>query len=285
MLGYVKPDKSELKIKEYEIYRGFYCSLCKALGKNYGQISRLFLSYDATFFTLFLYAIKPDINVSFKSGKCPFNPFKKCSFADIKTDEFRFMTAFSVILTYYKIKDNIHDSSLFKKLKYILLLPFVFFKHKKAVKLYPDIEAVIKQSTEEQNKLENERCDICDKAADPSAKALAKCFSAFADKENETLFYRFGYCLGRYVYLIDAFDDLEKDKKNRSYNVFLLNGYTDKQIAESIRMSINELILCLDLFDLYSNKEILENIIKSGLDNRLSAVIKKKEGTVDEKPV
>ena len=282
MLGYVKPEKSELKIKEYEVYRGFYCSLCKALGKKYGLLSRLFLSYDVTFFVLFLYALKPDLSIEFKKGRCPFNPLKKCYYINVNTEEFDYASAFSVIMTYYKVRDNISDSILYKKIFYILLLPFVSVKHRKAVKKYPEIEDTVKKSIQEQAVLENENCDICDKAAHPSATALAECFSSYSDEDNKNLYYRFGYCLGRYVYLIDAFDDIEKDRKNKSYNVFILNGYTYEQIIESIRMSINELILCMDLVDLYANKEIISNIIKNGLEKQLCSVLNKKEGTENE---
>ena len=52
MFGYVKTDKPEMKIKEYEAYRGLYCSLCKAMGKHFGVFSRLTLSYDITFLVL-----------------------------------------------------------------------------------------------------------------------------------------------------------------------------------------------------------------------------------------
>ena len=281
MLGYVKPDKPELKIKEYEIYRGFYCSLCKALGKKYSFASRLFLSYDVTFFLIFLYALKPDVKPEFKKGRCPFNPFKKCNYINVNTEEFDFAVAFSVIMTYYKIKDNIRDSRFYKKAAYIMLLPFISIKHRKAKKLFPEIEDIVKQSINEQIILEKEECDICDKAAHPSATALAKCFCIYADKDNENLFYRFGYCLGRYVYLIDAFDDIEKDRKNKSYNVFIINGYTNDQIVQAIRMSINELILCLDFFD-FNDSTLVSNIIRNGLDKQLCLILRKKEGTANE---
>lgn len=279
MLGYVKPLKPELKIKDYETYRGYYCSLCKALGKKYGLFSRLYLSYDVTFVVVFLYALRKEYNPSFKNGRCPFNPLKKCSYIDINTEEFDFASAFSVIMSYYKIRDNILDTSFFKGLKYRFILPFIHFKYKKAIKNYPQTDSIVKNAVDTQSLLEKEKCDIADKVADPSAKALGECFKIFSDsKENENLFYRFGYCLGRYVYLTDAFDDIEKDKKCNGYNVFILNGYTDKQIIETIRMSIDELIRCLDLFDLNNNKDIVSNIIKLGLDRQICMIKNRREG-------
>jgi len=279
MLGYVKPVKGELKIKEYELYRGYYCSLCRALGKNYGNFSRLFLSYDVTFFLIFVYALKKNFSPDFRKGRCPFNPLKVCHYTSVKTDEFDFATAFSVIMTYYKIKDNISDDSFFKRIKYYVVLPFVFFKYKKAKRIHPEIDRIVSKSISEQSELEKEKCSVSDKAAHPSAVALAECFKMYSDNENtDDLFYRFGYCLGKYVYLTDAYDDIDKDKKRKNYNVFLNNNYTDEQILRSIRMCISELINCLDSFELKMNKEIINNIIRLGLDRRIEDIKNKREG-------
>ena len=54
MLGYVKIDKGELKVREYEVYTGYYCGICKSIGKRYGQLPRMALSYDAAFLAVLL---------------------------------------------------------------------------------------------------------------------------------------------------------------------------------------------------------------------------------------
>jgi hypothetical protein len=284
MLGYVKPNKPELKIKEYECYKGFYCSLCKALGKKYGLFSRLFLSFDVTFFLIFLFSVQNEKDLSFRQGRCPFNPLKKCNYLDINSSNFDFAAAFTVIMTFYKVRDNIKDESFFKRLKYILVYPLVRFKYKKALKLYPQIDEIIKASVAAQNKLETEKCNSADMAAEPSAKALAESFALFAKSEEEkALFWRFGYCLGRFVYLTDAFDDYEKDKKHGSYNVFVINGYSKEQMLMSVRMSISEAINILGQINLNANKSIVENIVFEGLESELSKIIIKKEGVKNGK--
>ena len=52
MFGYIRPDQKELKIKDYDVFRSYYCGLCKALGKRYNQVVRLGLSYDMTFLAI-----------------------------------------------------------------------------------------------------------------------------------------------------------------------------------------------------------------------------------------
>ena len=76
MLGYVRICKEELKVKEYELYRGLYCSLCRRLGREYGQLSRLMLSYDVTFLVLVALSAA-DVTPQFRRGRCPFNPTAK----------------------------------------------------------------------------------------------------------------------------------------------------------------------------------------------------------------
>ena len=131
MLGYVRINKPELKVKEYELYKGLYCSLCKAMGKHFGLLSRLTLSYDITFLVLvrmsFLGTV-PD----FRTGRCPFNPAKKCNYCKNSEDQFRYAAAVSMMMFYYKIKDNICDGSFFKKLLMYLILPYAYLKNKKA---------------------------------------------------------------------------------------------------------------------------------------------------------
>ena len=135
LFGYVRIGKPELKVREYEMYKAVYCSLCKALGKHYGIISRLTLSYDFTFLAL--------LNMSLKEGcchierkGCVFNPLKKCNYC--KDDGFLDMpSAVAMIMLYYKICDNIADEKGFKKLGYMLLKPLFSGAHKKAARQYP----------------------------------------------------------------------------------------------------------------------------------------------------
>ena len=52
MFGYVIPRKSELRVREWESYRAYYCGLCKELGREYGFLSRFVLNYDLVLLAL-----------------------------------------------------------------------------------------------------------------------------------------------------------------------------------------------------------------------------------------
>ena len=145
MFGYVRIDKPELKVKEYEAYRGLYCSLCKAMGKHFGVLSRLTLSYDITFIVLLRLSLCGKIP-NFNQGRCPFNPTKKCNYCSNGESELVYAAAVSMMMFYFKILDNINDSSFFKRLVMYLLLPYAKLKYKKAEKMYPQVAEIISEA-------------------------------------------------------------------------------------------------------------------------------------------
>ena len=153
MFGYVRTDKGELKVREYELYRGLYCTLCKQLSKRYGVLSRLILSYDMTFLALVRLSEK-GISPKFKGGRCPFNPAKRCNYCTNAEDEYAFVCAAAILMFYYKVKDNISDSPFFKRLLFFLLLPFAAIKRKKAKKLFPQLDSLISDCLQKQAETE-----------------------------------------------------------------------------------------------------------------------------------
>lgn len=271
MFGYIRADKPEMKIKEYEMYKAVYCSLCKELGKSYGFFSRLTLSYDFTFLAL--------LNMSLKSGcqgferkLCACNPLKKCNYCK-ETDDLKMPSAAAMIMLYYKIKDNIEDEKGFKKLGYYCLLPLFSGAHKKAKMKYPVIEDIVYNYISEQTKLEEEKCNSIDKAADPTAKALSKIFMLCSDNETEKrILERLGYCLGRYIYILDAACDLTEDIKKNSYNVLKCDfsgyraQYIKDRVAPQLYFCVNEARKAFELLEFKKYKHILGNIIYSGLE-------------------
>lgn len=279
MFGYVKTDKPEMKIKEYETYRGLYCSLCKAMGKHFGLLSRLTLSYDITFLVLTRLSFSGTVPC-FTGGRCPFNPAKKCNYCNNTDEELRYAAAVSMMLFYFKVRDNISDGSIAKKLLMYLLLPWATLKYKKAKKMYSEIAVIIEECMAKQDETEKKNSSVTDEAAHCSAEALGR-ITAY-NMSDEGNIYRFGYGIGKWVYLIDAFDDIEKDLKSKSYNVFVNKyGLSDFKLTEEIRSEITgTLNMCSSIFiDAYENIEnktmtpIMENIIYEGMHKNLDSIL------------
>ncbi|MBQ3136690.1 MAG: hypothetical protein IJB74_04320 [Clostridia bacterium] len=280
MFGYVRVNKPEMKVKEYEVYRGIYCSLCKSMRKSFGFLSALTLSYDLTFFALARMSFGGKMP-SFRGGRCPYNPSKKCNYCQNGEEELRYAAAVSLMMFYFKVKDNIADGSFFKRLAMYLILPYALMKYKKAKKLYNEAALIIEKAMKEQSLTEKSGTDSPDRAAHSSADALGKLMNIGFDNEN---IYRFGYAMGKFVYLCDAFDDIKKDIKNKSYNVYVnkysLTGEETEKIKDEIKMSLN---MCLamagEAYEKAENKSlspIMENIIYEGTENTMNDILKGK---------
>ena len=282
MFGYVRINKPELKVKEYEAYRGLYCSLCKAIGKYFGVFARLTLSYDITFLLLARLSVTAK-RPCYKSGRCHFNPAKKCNYCTNSDDELKYAAAVSMMLFYHKVKDDIRDSSFFRRMIIYLLLPYASSKYRKARRYFPEIAEEISASMERQSLIEKEQSDSTDRAAHESAHALGL---IFAEKiaDNKEAVYRFGYGIGKWVYLCDAADDMKKDLKSGGYNPFILKyGIKNEEditneVLDSICGQLN--MSCAFAFEAYSEieekslKGIVENILCEGTEEVTRKILK-----------
>ncbi len=282
MFGYVRINKPELKVKEYEAYRGLYCSLCKAIGKYFGPFARLTLSYDITFLVLARLSVT-NTRPCFKAGRCPFNPAKRCNYCTNAEEELKYAACISVMLFYHKVKDDILDSSLLRRLLMYLILPYASLKYKKARKLFPEIGKEIAASMERQCLTEKSLSDSTDRAAHESANALGLIFS-HGIGENKDAVYRFGYGTGKWVYLCDAADDMRKDLKKGGYNVFLLrygikdeNDITEEILSDicgQLNMSSAFAYEAFGELEEKSLKGIVENILIEGTEEVTRKILK-----------
>lgn len=273
MFGYIRVKKEELKIKDFEVYKAVYCSLCKKLGKSYGILSRLTLSYDFAFLSLLNISLKSGC-VSFERKRCAFNPLKKCNYCK-SSDELDMPSAAAMIMLYYKILDNIKDEKGLKKLGFLLLKPIFSGAHKKAAKKYPFIEETVAEYIEGQSLAESDDNCTLDSVCDPTAKALSKLLPLCSDDPSQKrVLERLGYCLGRYIYLMDAGCDIEKDIKSGSFNVlkkYVKEGNikedTVLKTEPQIYFCINEAAKAFELLEIKKFKPILGNIIYLGLED------------------
>ena len=273
MFGYVRVYKPELKIKDYEAYKGVYCTLCKTLGKEYGLTSRSLLSFDTTFYALFMLALSNE-EIDTCNSRCTFNPCKKCLKVRGESDIFRKAAALTVILSYFKLLDNISDSRFLKRIAFTLIRPYFALKLRKAKKKYPYIYSLTEDAINQQNDAEKQEAYV-DMAADPTASLLKALVSI--DSQDEKV-QRFAYMLGRVIYLLDAYDDYEKDIKEGCYNPFRNADNIDETASLSVKSSIGEMADLLDEIEMFRFREIIENIVLYGFDMKLIQ-IKNKEGS------
>ena len=287
MFGYVRLFKPTITMGEYEQYQGLYCTLCKRLGKRYGVLSRFTLSYDMTFLALLEMALTEE-GPDFCPGRCSFNPTKRCLKAQ-NTAALDRAADIGTLLTYYKLRDTLADEGFFKRLAARLAQPFAAHGRKKAAKRRPEMDALIKEMMGRQATLETEQTASIDRAAEPFALMLQEMAASVAIDENQRrVLKRFGYCLGRWIYLTDAVDDLDEDRKEGHYNPYLLarspkceeevkatRGYA----RETLNACLAECVAAYNLLEIRRFDGILRNILEQGIPHVQKRVIAGEELT------
>ena len=288
MFGYIKPFRPELKIREAEDYKAVYCGLCKELGRSYGIFARMTLSYDFAFMAMLFMSLDKNSCPSFEKCSCIAHPFKKqCRCLGNRAISLSAKAA--MILTYYKLKDDLSDKGFFKKIAAAVLFPFAASARKKALSFGEEAIFIDNSAAEmmaEQKILEEEKTPLPDKAAEPTAKFLSRIITLGGNSGNERILERFGYLLGRYIYLCDALDDIEDDIEKGNYNPFIFGG--EKAVSEAksaLFLTTAELFDDLELLELDKYKEIVENTIGLGLKAEIERIINKKGGNENGKSI
>jgi hypothetical protein len=293
MFGYVTPCKMELKIKDYEKFKSYYCGLCLAIKKDFGNIPRMSLNYDMTFLAVLLDSLSDGRN-SYKRHTCMVHPLKK-RIAVINNDALNYAAFCNVILTYYKLIDNINDDRSYKSILASILL-------KKHIKKYSktDLKTHINYIEHSLNKLSKFEADeskksideISDVFADLTGYILSSYIDKLSPKPEEDLsekVYWLGYNLGKWIYIIDAWDDLQKDMRENKFNLFNKVYNIEQLKYEDFSNTISEkvdflLVTCaancmeyLTQIPLKKNKELLCNILQFGLMEKMDIVFKRSE--------
>lgn len=291
MFGYVRAHKPEMKVKDYEQYKAVYCSLCKELGRSFGIAPRMTLSYDFTFLSLLRLSLSDECP-KFEKKRCVSNPLKKCSYCENQRETFIYTSSAAVIMVYYKLHDNLHDAGFFKKIGTGLAMPLFYRAHKKAAKLYPNLEKYVSEMMKNQLKVESENSVSIDAAAEPTARALSNIVSdGIENEEQRIIVERIGYCVGRWVYLLDAVDDFEKDLETGDYNPFrsIYDGENKSSVYEKaneiLERTLWDLTRTYNLLECKRFQPILENILNDGMYQTQQRVLKSKEVKQDEKSV
>ncbi|WP_099189835.1 DUF5685 family protein [Tepidibacter mesophilus] len=280
MFGYVRINKMELKIKEYYKYRGYYCGLCKYLKENFGEISRLSLNYDVTFLIILLSSIYK-MEDSITKERCIVKPTQR-NFRIIN-DITEYGANMNIILTHNKLKDNIEDD---KKIKDYILYNIHGNVYKKINNIYKQKSDFIQNKLEELSELEKNKIMCIDKTSNIFGDIMREVFH-YKDDEYTYILGNIGFNIGKYIYILDAYEDLDEDFKLGRYNPFMNYIYN----KEELKNKVENLILIILSFieeditklELKDNKGILENIIYSGMYLRFTNIMKGRDN--DEKSI
>lgn len=261
MFGYVLPWQDELKVRELREYRAYYCGLCRCLKKSYGVTGQISLSYDLTFLGMLLTALyEPDVTEEY--CRCVMHPAHK--HLSKQSLYVRYAADMNILLTYYKCIDDWKDEHKLIKAGYGRVL---LNKGRKIIKRYPKKAGNIKKCLKKLSEAEEGGCTDIDYVAGCFGDICSVLFVYHNDEWSYDL-KRMGYFLGKFIYLIDAYEDMEKDKKSQSYNPFLAadgESITHKKAYQILLMMMSEASKAFERLPIVQNVEILRNIIYSGV--------------------
>ena len=285
MFGYVVVEKPSLRIREYDYYRATYCGLCHSMGKCTGCLSRMTLSYDMAFFVLLRGMLEGE-RVKFESKRCVRHPIKKIQIVSINP-QLEYSSYVGGLLTSGKILDNINDEKGIKK-SLAQFLRFFFFKmEKKSNEKLPELSSLVFNQLSKLKELEENKTPSIDIPADVFGYMMAQLLSFDLEGDKKLVAETIGKRLGRWIYIVDAFDDYERDRKSGSYNPFVLL-YEGKDFDEDNLISISKMLeaemamVCaaIDLLDEDEDKnrsEIIKNILCLGMPSSVQHVCNKKK--------
>lgn len=281
MFGYIGINKPELKIKDFDRYREYYCGLCHSLGNCYGLFGQISLSYDATFAAVLLSALYEPESSRMQSG-CVLHPVGKKKYLSNKIIDY--VADMNILLAYYKCQDDWYDDRNIVKLTYgktlkkqALLIENKYPEKSKNIKAaLTNIFHLERKNDINIDKLSNAFGDIMSEILDISIMDLGgRDRNRYYDlwkKELKIL----GFHLGKFIYIMDAFDDVEKDIKKDSFNPFADRyrlGVAEEDamrsfeiyVEELLMMSASEIAKSYERLPIIHETNILRNIIYSGI--------------------
>ena len=261
MFGYVNVNQRELTKEQQQRYGAVYCGICRRIREQSGQLSRLGLRYDMAFLSLLHMSFYEPEETSGKNG-CAMHPFQKRPWVD--NAYIRYGADMNVALAYYKCMDDWQDEGK-TSAKW---MSSVFGQNMPRIQgEYPRQCDAIAQCIGELARLEGENCPNPDETANCFGRLMGELMVVREDLWASTL-RELGLHLGRFIYLLDAAVDFEKDRKKGSYNPYIAMGMDREDWSrweEYLVLTMARCTECFERLPLVQDKEILDNILYSGV--------------------
>jgi hypothetical protein len=273
MFGYVNIYKPELKMKDFYKYKAYYCGLCKKLKEKYGPLGQMTLTYDMTFLIILLTSLY-ESNTTKEQHRCMVHPVKK---HDMLMNEItEYAVDMNIALTYHHFLDDWQDDKSVAGLTGAKILKK---DYKKIYNKYPrqcqEIEAGLQRLQACEHKRE-ENIDIVSRCF---GEIMAELFLYQEDMWKENI-RKLGFFLGKYIYIMDAYDDLEKDIKNNSYNplksLYEKDSY-EEECKNILSMMMAECTSEFEKLPCVTDIDILRNILYEGVWTKYDSIQKERE--------
>ena len=278
MFGYVTICEPELKVKDLRKYKAYYCGLCQELKEAYGAVGQMTLTYDMTFVIVLLTSLY-ESQTELTEHRCKVHPVKKQKM--LRNEITQYGADMNILLTYYKLADDWIDE---KSIRSLLGNGFLRKRAREVIRRYPRQSKAIRRSLRELSKCEQQNSMDLDKTAGCFGELMAELFVYKRDMWEERL-RKIGFYLGKFIYIMDAYDDLEKDREKGNYNPlnFLYEKEENEVYEEECRQMMTMMMAeCSSEFEKLPcllDADILRNILYAGVWTKYDKIQKdRKEG-------
>jgi len=265
MFGYVRPVREELKCRDYDLYRATYCGLCRAMRTRCGLFAPMVLNFDFTFLAVLLAPKEGEtLNCDCRCHLMPFRRRCMCQLSpglELAADE-------SVILAYWQLRDMVRDECFVRGLPARIFSALLRPCYRRAVKRRSEFDLAVREQLAALHRLEEEACASIDRPADAFARLLQAAAPKSGEEGRDRAMEQLLYHLGRWIYLIDARDDLAEDRKQGSYNPIALrygDQPCDQPLMLTLEHSANLMRSACALLDLGRQEELVNNVLYQGL--------------------
>lgn len=283
MFGYINADITQLSESDKTKYRQFYCGLCHQLGQRAGIKGQMLLNYDLCFLAILLQSLyEPDISSA--KHRCIIHPFKLKDY--YSSEAIAYAADMDILLSYHSLMDNYKDdnSQLAKIAANSLKKTYNQIKEKYPVQTKAVEEYISNLSAAEASGETN-----IDKVSSYTGEMLGALLNWKDDAWSGTL-HCMGFHMGKFIYILDAYEDLKKDERHGRYNpLSFMKNESPKEYETFVKINLTSLMAeCAKSFErlpIVENADILRNIIYSGVWSKYEYLqIKDKKYTLKEKP-
>lgn len=277
MFGYVNVNWKELEKPRQDRFGAVYCGVCRRIREQSGSLSRLGLQYDAAFLGLLLMSLYEPEEASGPNA-CHLHPISKRPW--VENDCIAYAADMNVALAYYKCLDDWQDD----RKQAARVMANILGRHMPRIEdSWPRQCAAISQCIGRLSQLEQENCPSPDETANCFGQLMAELLVWQEDLWAPTL-REMGYHLGRFIYLLDAAVDFDRDKKHGKYNPYLAMGMEKADWKRWEDYLVLTMARCTESYErlpLVQDKDILDNILYSGVWLHCKAETKEEDSADD----
>ena len=258
MFGYVVINKPEIKFKDYDLYRSYYCGLCRELKESFGAKGQMTLNYDLAFLAILLDGLYEDNTVR-SECRCIVHPFAK--HPTLRNEYTRYAADMNILLTYYQCLDDFKDDKDKRKKRTAASLKS---RALKVMEKYPEKAKNIEEELKTLAEYENRGEENIDLTSGCFGRIMSELFLMKTDEWKEYL-ENMGFTLGKFIYILDAYCDYEEDMEKGRFNALKGMGNDTETVREMLTLLMSECTRNYEMLPIVENNDILQNILYSGV--------------------